>query len=249
VLPAPLVALAVLVSGFVKGTIGMGFPTLATPLLMLVMDVKAAVVVLIVPNIVMDGIQFARQGVPRSTMRRLAVLIVFGAVGTFVGTRLLVVLPPWVVLMTLGVFLLVFVALEVARISPRIPPGWEPWIAPFAGLIAGVVGGITNVPGTPLAVYFYALGMDKREFISAVAFSFIIYKLVQLGAVAYYGLLTWSLLVLSFGLTVAAVAGFAGGLFVQDRLEQRVFNRLVLVFLAGLGLYLVLRATRWSAGS
>jgi uncharacterized membrane protein YfcA len=169
-------------------------------------------------------------------------------VGTVGGTRLLVVLPPWVVLLTLGLFLLVFVALEVARISPRIPSGWEPWIAPFAGLIAGVVGGITNVPGTPLAVYFYALGMDKREFIRAVAFSFIIYKLVQLGAVAYYGLLTWSLLVLSFGLTVAAVAGFAGGLFVQDRLEQRTFNRLVLMLLAGLGLYLVLRATRWSAG-
>lgn len=49
-LPAPLVALAVLVSGFVKGTIGMGFPTLATPLLMLVMDVKAAVVVLTCPT-------------------------------------------------------------------------------------------------------------------------------------------------------------------------------------------------------
>ncbi len=244
-LPAPLVALIVLVSGFVKGTIGFGFPTLATPLLMLVMDVKAAVVVLIVPNIVMDGLQFARQGVSRATMRRLAALLVFGAVGTVLGTRLLVVLPPQAVLLTLGVFLLAFVALEVARISPRIPPGWEPWIAPVAGLVAGVVGGVTNVPGTPLAVYFYALGMDKREFIRAVAFSFLVYKLVQLGAVAYYGLLTWSLLELSLGLTVVAVAGFAGGLQVQDRLEQRTFNRLVLAFLAGLGLWLVLRATRW----
>lgn len=244
-LPVPLVALAVLVSAFVKGTIGIGFPTLATPLLTLVIDVKTAVVLLILPNIVMDGIQFARQGVSLATMRRLALLIAFGALGTVLGTRLLVDLPAQIVLLALGVFLLVFVALNVARVSPRIPPGWEPWIAPVAGFVAGVLGGVTNVPGTPLTVYFYALGMDKREFIRAVAFSFLVYKLVQLGAVAYYGLLTWMLLLVSVGLTVAAVAGFAGGLLVQDRLEQRAFNRLILVFLAGLGLWLVLRATRW----
>jgi uncharacterized membrane protein YfcA len=242
---APLVALAVLVSGFVKGTIGIGFPTLATPLLTLVIDVKTAVVLLILPNIVMDGIQFARQGVPRATMRRLAGLIVCGALGTVLGTRLLVDLPASVVLLTLGVFLLVFVALEVAHLAPRIPPGWESWTSPVAGFVAGVLGGVTNVPGTPLAVYFYALGMDKREFIRAVAFTFIVYKVVQLGAVAYYGLLTWSLLLVSAGLTVAAVAGFTGGLAVQDRLEQRTFNRLILIFLAGLGLWLVLRGARW----
>jgi uncharacterized membrane protein YfcA len=245
VLPAPLVALIVLFSGFVKGTIGFGFPTVATPLLMLVIDVKAAVVLLIVPNIVMDGIQFTRQGVELATIRRLALLLVFGAVGTVLGTRLLVLLPPAIVLGALGAFLLIFVALDVAHLSPRIPAGWEPWIAPVVGLVTGVVGGITNVPGTPLAVYFYALGMDKREFVRAVAFSFLVYKLVQLGAVAYYGLLTWSLLVLSFVLTAVALAGFAGGLLVQDRLEQRTFNRLVLLFVAGLGLWLVLRAIRW----
>ena len=63
-----------------------------TPLLSLVMDVKAAVVVLILPDIVMDGLQFARRGAPMATVRRFAVLLVFGAVGTVVGTRLLVAL-------------------------------------------------------------------------------------------------------------------------------------------------------------
>ncbi|HET9490932.1 MAG TPA: sulfite exporter TauE/SafE family protein [Methylomirabilota bacterium] len=240
----PVAALAVLLAAVVKGTIGIGFPTLATPLLTLVLDVKTAVVLLILPNIVMDGIQFTRQGVPVATMRRLTSLIIFGALGTVLGTRLLVELPAHVVLLVLGVFLLVFVALNVARMSPRIPAGWEPWVAPVAGLVAGVLGGVTNVPGTPLAVYFYALGMEKREFIRAVAFTFLVYKLVQLGAVAYYGLLTWSLLLVSAGLTAVAVTGFAGGLLVQDRLEQRAFNRLILIFLAGLGLWLVLRATR-----
>ena len=49
---AALMATVVLVAAFIKGAIGFGFRALGTPLLSLVVDVKTAVVVLILPNIV-----------------------------------------------------------------------------------------------------------------------------------------------------------------------------------------------------
>lgn len=214
---------------------------MATPLLTLFLDVKTAVAVLIVPNIAMDLIQLRRQGEVRATGRRLAVLLVFGAIGTVLGTRLLVILPARTASFILGCFVLAFVALNATRFSPRVPPRWERWLAAPMGLVAGVVGGVTNGPGTPLVMYFYALGMAKADFVRASALSFVAYKIVQLGAVAWYGLLTWPLLGISLGLTVVALAGFAAGLRVQDRLDQRAFNRAVLVFLAALGLWLTLR--------
>src|ERR671923_314240 len=141
---APLWALlAVFAAGTVKGTAGLGFPTLATPLLSLAVDVKTAVVLLILPNIVMDGLQFARRGAPTATIRRLLPLLIGGAIGTVIGTRLLVVLPARAVLLLLG--------------------------------------GI-------------------------------------------------------------ALAGFVAGLRIQDRLEQRAFNRAVLALLGALGLWLVVRS-------
>jgi uncharacterized membrane protein YfcA len=240
-----LSALGVLVAAFIKGAIGIGFPTLATPLLSLVVDVKTAVVVLILPNIVMDGIQLVRRGAPLRTVRRLAVLLGFGAAGMVLGTGILIVLPPPRVLLVLGVFVLLFVALNATPVRPRVPARWEWWLSPLVGLVAGIVGGITNVPGTPLAIYFYALRMDKDEFVRSVAVSFLVYKLVQLGAVSSFGLLSWRLVAVSAGLTVVGLAAFRLGLAVQDRLEQGAFNRLVLVFLAGLGVALVIRATRW----
>src|SRR5437588_12445541 len=85
--------LAVFVAGTVKGTAGLGFPTLATPLLSLAVDVKTAVVLLILPHIVVDGIQFARRGAPRETIRRLVPRLIGGGTGTVIVTRLLVVLP------------------------------------------------------------------------------------------------------------------------------------------------------------
>lgn len=237
-----LVALAVAVSAFVKGAIGFGFPTLGTPLLALVVDVKTAFLVLIVPNIVMDGLQFLRAGAPRAIARRLAPLVAAGAVGMVLGTHLLAVLSGRTVMLILGGFILGFVALDLLRLSPRLPAGWEWWASPVVGFAAGVLGGVTNVPGTPLVLYFYALGLSKREFVGAVAFSFVLYKVVQLASVTWYGLMTGPLLLGSLLLTVAALGGFALGLRVQDRLEPRAFNRAVLLFLAALGAWLVIRS-------
>lgn len=238
---ALLAAAVVLASAFVKGSIGFGFPTLATPLLTLVLDVKTSVAILILPNIVMDALQLARLGSPAAAARRFAFLLAFGALGTLLGTRFLVALPSQTVTLVLGAFLLLFVVLGVTHLSPRVPPRWEWWMSPMTGLLVGTVGGVTNVPGTPLAMYFYALGLPKREFVRSVAFTFIVYKTVQLGAVAWYGLLTWTLLGASLALTVAALAGFGAGLRVQDSLAPATFNRAVLAFLAALGGWLILR--------
>ena len=234
-------AAVVLAAGFIKGAIGFGFPSLATPLLSLVVDVKTAVVVLILPNIVMDGIQFARRGAPLATVRRFGTLLLSGGVGIVLGTRVLTLLSPRTATLVLGVFVLIFVALSVTGLAPKIPPHWEPWLSPPAGFAAGVIGGVTNSPATALVLYFHGIGLAKHDFISSIAFTFFFYKLVQLGAVTWYGLLPWSLLGVSVALTAVALAGFAVGLRVQDRLDQRSFNRVVLVFLAVLGAWLLVR--------
>jgi uncharacterized protein len=215
---------------------------LATPLLTFFLDVKTAVVLLILPNIVMDMIQFARVGAPWHMVRRLGLLVAFGAVGMVLGTRLLVWMSPKTTTMILGLFVLAFVALNSTRFTLRVAPGWEPWLSPLIGLLGGLFGGVTNVPGTPLVVYFHALGLPKREYLSAVAFTFITYKVVQLGSVAAYGLLTWPLVGFSLALTVVALLGFRFGLLVQDRLDQRAFNRATLIFLAIVGAWLVIKS-------
>ncbi|HEV8616499.1 MAG TPA: sulfite exporter TauE/SafE family protein [Methylomirabilota bacterium] len=235
-------SLAIVAASFVKGVVAFGFPLVATPLLALALDVKTAVAVSIVPNIVMDSVQAVRGGGTWSTVRRLAVLLVFGIMGMFVGTRLLAVLPPRVATMSLGMFVLIFVTLSVTGVTLRVPLACERWLSPPIGFIAGILGGLTNVPGTALVIYFRALGMGKQEFVRSVALSFMTYKIIQLIAVAYYGLLGIDLVLISVGLTVVGLAAFALGLKVQDRLPEKTFNRTVTTFLAALGLWLVARS-------
>ena len=235
-------AVAVVLAGLVKGAIGFGFPTASTPLLALFLDLKDAVVLLILPNIVMDAVQALRRGGLAATARRFAVLVAFGAAGMMVGTRLLTVLSPRTATLVLGLTVLSFVTLNVTRWRPRVRPGWEWWLDPVVGLAGGILGGLTNVPGTPLVIYFYALGLEKQEFVRAVAVTFVLYKVFQLGAVTWYGLMTWPLLGLSALLSLVALIGFRLGLAIQDRLDQRTFNRSVLGYLGVLGVILVVRA-------
>ena len=244
-MPAALFsAAAVLLAALVKGAISFGFPPLATPLLALVMDVKSAIAVLIIPNIVMDAAQLVRLGDFGGVARRMAVLLVFGAIGTVLGTWLLVLLPSSVATFVLGAFALVFVAMNLTRLQPVVPEAWARWLAPPVGVIAGVIGGVTNGPGLPLVMYFYSLRLSKHDFIRSVAFTFVVYKVIQVGTVVWFGLLTWRLLAVSLGLTAVALGGFRLGLLLQDRLEPVTFNGLVLTFLGALGIWLVVRAVR-----
>lgn len=230
-------------ASFVKGVIAFGFPIVATPLLAMVVEVKTAIALSIVPNIVMDALQVRRRGGDLwPTARRVAVLLAFGFVGTVVGTRSLVVMPPGLALAILAVVVLGFVGLNVSGATFRVPARAERWLSPPVGFAAGFLGGVTNVPGTLLVLYFHALGMSKHDFVRSVALCFMSYKVVQLVTVASYGLLTWPLLGGSVALTVVGLGAFWLGLRVQDALPERVFNRAILIFLTLLGVSLLARS-------
>jgi hypothetical protein len=234
--------LAVVLAAFVKGAVAFGFPTIATPLVALVMDVKRAVAILILPNLVMDGVQAVRRPGLTRTLRRHAALVTLGIAGTFVGTHLLRLASDRQALLALGLFVVLFAVVQASGVTVRVAPGWERYLAPPVGFAAGVVGGVTNVPGTPLVLYFYALGLDKDEFVRSVAVTFLVYKAAQLVAVTQAGLMTGELFGLSVLATGVALGAFRLGLAVQDRMAQRTFNRVVLGVLAGLGIFLTARA-------
>ena len=64
-----LVGTALLFAAFVKGATGMGFPLIATPTVALLLDIRIAVTILILPNIVMDITQTVRGGIPIQIFR------------------------------------------------------------------------------------------------------------------------------------------------------------------------------------
>ncbi len=234
----------VAVAAFVKGAVGFGYPLIATPLLALVTDVRTAVAVLLLPNILMDSIQIVRQPGVLAALRRHAPLIATGIVGTVVGTQFLAALSPRGLFLTLAATVLAFVALALTRPAWRLPPRGERALAPVVGLIAGTLGGITNAPSVVVTPYYVGLGLPKAEFVRAVSATFLTFKVTQLAAVWQVGLLDGRILVWSVAATLASLAGFGLGLRVQDRVPQATFNRMVLVLLTAAAVAMLVRGLR-----
>ncbi len=239
-----LVAFFLLLAAYVKGTTGMGFPLIATPMVALLLDIRTAIVILIIPNILMDITQILRRGFPADVFRRFAWLLLLTVIGVFLGTKVLVMLPIWILNLALGTMVLVFVASNISRFALQTSPRWEPTFSPVAGLITGFLNGMTNAGGPAVAIYLYSLNLAKADFIRSIASIFFITKLSQLIAVSTWDLFTMETLRLSLGVSLFILAGFYAGLKTQDRVNQETFKRGLLALLFVIGITLVVRALK-----
>jgi uncharacterized membrane protein YfcA len=224
-----LVAVALLFAAFVKGASGMGFPLIATPAVALFIDLRIAIAILLMPNIVMDLAQVLRDGFPAAVLRRFRWFAASTVVGVFVGTAVLVNLPVWVVNIFLGAMVLVFVASNWLHLEFSIAPKWERKLA-------------TNAAGPALAIYLYSLKLEKRQFVKSMSTIFIVTKLSQVVAVSGWNLFDASTVRMSIQVTLFSLAGFVIGLKVQDRINQETFKLALLVLLSVIGVTLVGRA-------
>ena len=237
-----IVGLALLVAAFVKGATGMGFPLIATPTIALILDIRIAVTVLILPNLFMDSAQILRDGIPYEVLRRFKNLILPTIIGVFFGTFVMVKTPLWILNLSLGGMVLIFVFSGLLKFDFTVSPANEKLLSPLFGLVSGFLNGVTNAAGPALAIYLYNLKLEKRTFVKTLATTFVITKLTQLVAISTWNFFNWYTIRLSILVLVFTLAGFYAGIKAQDRVNQKTFNRGLLILLFVVGVVLVLRA-------
>lgn len=226
------IAGVMLAAGFVHGVIGFGFPIVATPLLALALDLKAAILVSVVPTFVLTLIHSFRGGRLRESVGRFWYLPLCLAAGSYFGTRLLIVAPGEPFLAVLALMLLAYLNLERlggARIrAVRAHP--TPFAVAF-GVVAGVFEALVNIAGPVLLVFFLLAGIPPRSLVQAFNFSFLLSKIVQIGtwtAVGGIGLAAW--LSTAPG-AVLACATLAAGWRLHDRASAETYGRWLRAFL------------------
>lgn len=237
-----LVGAALLLAAFVKGATGLGFPLIATPTIALLLDIRTAVTVLILPNLFMDSAQVVRDGIPYEVFRRFSSLILPTIIGVFLGTMALVNTPLWILNFCLGTMVLVFVLSNTLKFDFTISPRAENILSPLFGFLSGFLNGLTNAAGPTLAIYLYSLKLDKRTFVKSIATIFVTTKLSQLVAISTWNLFNRDTITLSVQVLLFTLAGFYAGIKAQDRVDQKNFNRGLLALLCVIGVLLILRA-------
>ncbi|HYM90399.1 MAG TPA: sulfite exporter TauE/SafE family protein [bacterium] len=230
-------SVVVCVASMVKGGIGFGFPLLAVPLLSTIMGPRVAIPVIAIPTLLSNVLVVRRGGAGRAAgvvWMALAGL----AAGTVAGALLLGSLDPGRLSALVGAVAVLYVLATALHLTLRIPTTGVRLAGPVFGVAAGLLGGSTGISSPLLASYLHLLRLEKREFVFWLTMMFFVVNICQVVVYARLGLYSGPVLAIALWACAPMAIGTLAGLALQDRLDPRVFERIVLavVFAASLNL-------------
>ncbi len=236
------ITVVMLLSGFAHGVIGFGFPLIATPLLLLAVDLKVAVVVSLVPTLALTTLNAFHGGRLRESIGRFWFLPLCLGAGSYLGTRLLIVAPSEPFILVLALIVLGFLNLD--RLGRTDAPTVRRHPVGFAiafGIAAGVFEATVNVAGPALLVFFLLLGMQPRPLVQLLNFSFIAGKSVQLATWTVNGGITAAQWLATAPWGLVAVAGLLAGRRVHRRVGTETYARWLRSFLWVMAVLLIVQ--------
>ncbi len=247
----PIIAWIVLVtmlSGYVQGLLGVGYPMLATPLLSLVIDLRTAMIVT-VPTILFLTIYLTlRGGNLRASVGRFWYMPVCMIGGGLIGARIFFALDPEWLLLALGAALLLYVSLDWlgrARIA-----GAQRFMHPVAAVcatLAGLTEAAINVGAPFLLIWCLVMGLAPVTMIQVLNMCFLTGKITQIGALTAGGIpaMAWAS---AAPLALVAAVPFWLGIRMREGADVATYRRWLRAFLSVMALVMIVRAIHhaWS---
>jgi uncharacterized protein len=170
--------------------------------------------------------------------RRLAVMLAFACVGTWLGAGWLTGPNAHYGAIALGLSLIVYAVLSLGAVRIDVPRANEAWLGPIAGLLTGFITAATGVFVIPAIIYLQGIGLEKEELVQALGLSFTVSTIALSFNLIGAGVLNVSLAGASITALVAALAGMGLGQLLRLRLDQATFRRWFFIGLLLLGVYL-----------
>lgn len=237
-----LVGLVMLFAGFIHGTLGLGFPLMATPLLALFLDLRTAILITLLPTAVVNTASILHGGRWTDSLRKYWVLATCSLFGSAVGAFMIAHNDPAVFQLLLAALIFVFL------LSPKLLPQGvgilsadQRWVMPLVGLVAGFAAGTTNVMVPVLIIYSLSLSMNKNTTVQVFNLCFLSGKLAQMAIFWWSG----SIDIQFLGSTIPyAILGFVAlhyGTRIRDNLPTETFRIYIRRLLFCFGVLLILR--------
>ena len=220
------IAVVVVISGVVQGALGLGFPTLATPLIALVTDIRTAVIIVLLPCIATVVTGLARSGFLREALREYWMMPLYMLAGASVGTRLFIAFPEFPYALLLAALIVVYLNLErIGRGEWKLVRERKGAFGIVFGLAAGVTEGTANVAAPALVVYYLAIGVQPTLLAQALNICFLAGKSTQFATLASAGGVGATQWLMTLPLAAVAAAGTVYGIRIRNRIDAATYRR------------------------
>ena len=235
-------ALIYLLSGMVKGVLGIGLPLIGVPLLSFLVPVPTAIALLSIPILLSNIWQMFQGEGLGDAIRRFWPLLLTLMVGITIGARLLVGFDQATIDPLLGGLLIAISLTNLVAWRPRITPPMERILGPVIGFAGGLLGGMTSFFGPPIVLYMVSLRLPREHFISAIATAYLCGVVPLNVSLAVYEFLTLDEALISLAAMAPVFAGLLIGQRLRRLLPQEVFRKALLIVLMIIGAMLIRRA-------
>ncbi len=224
--------LIVFVSFALKAVTGMGAALLCVPLLAMLIDIKAAVPLELLFEIVFGAVLVTQ--VYRQIQKEMMLVVVLSAfAGIFTGAGILLYASETAlrVVLSLVVFvfsLRIFFTLEKSGEGEgkrRYIPGL------LCGFAGGSIGGITGQQGPPIALYLEDQIKDKTKLRATLIAVFFINDVFRMIVYLTRGILRTEMFIQSLYFLPALIIAIIVGNFFHFRIEDSIFRKLIALIL------------------
>lgn len=236
-----LVFIAFLGGGLIKGTLGVGLPLFAVPLLSLAIPAPTAIALLAVPVLMSNLWQAIDSGSARAHALRFTPMLVTILVSTTLTVPLALTLSLRMLNILVASALLVAVFLMAFQPPLQISARQEKWASGVVGVFAGMMGAVSSMAGPLVITYLMALKLPREAFIGSVSIIYLFAMVPLYGSLAYHGRLGWVEATLSLVGLVPMFLGMRLGKRLRHHLSEVAFRRVLFAFLALLAVLLMFK--------
>ncbi|WP_333803129.1 sulfite exporter TauE/SafE family protein [Sulfurospirillum sp.] len=215
-------------ASFFHGIVGFGFPMVATPLFVLFLDLKLAVLYTLFPTLVTNIISLKKENSFGDIWKEFSPLILSVMVGSIIGTHLLVVYYNHYYKLIVAAVMLLYLNKERLRFSlTQVVAKQKKSITVFIGLLSGLVGGMANIMSPVLIMLILELKLDKKHVIGVLSFCFIVNKTLQVLIFGYHGSFTMENSTLIAVFVGIALIGFGFGNKIHERIDEKLYTTIL----------------------
>jgi uncharacterized protein len=225
---------AVLMLGVSKSGFGVGFGSLAVPLMAMAVTVPEAAAILMPVLLLMDllSMRAFRRDFDK---KLLAFMIPFGLLGTLIGALLFKVLDAHLVSGIVGVLTLLFLGQRL--LFPPKPDSVAPprWVGRILTAASGFTSFIAHAGSPPISAYVIPMRLQPLVFSATMSFFFFFLNLSKWVPYAWLGLLDMRNMLTSLVLLPLAPIGVWVGVRIARRIAPTLFYTLIYwgMFLTG----------------
>ena len=232
---------AIVGGGLIKGTLGVGLPLFAVPVMSLFISSTQAIALVSVPVLVSNIWQVWQEGSLKSSLKRFWPLMLTQAIVTVLAVYWTLSFSVRELNMVLALALILAVVLMAFKPSFNIPPEKESTAGAWVGALSGLLGGASSLMGPIVISYLMSLKLKRDEFVGCISVIYLNAAWPLYGAMWHFDRMQLDDVGYSFSAIIPMFVGLLTGRKIRHLLSEETFRRALLVFLAVVAVVLLFR--------